>query len=384
MKSPSRQFLLATAALIGTIIGVGIFEVPYATASVGVGLAAFYFVLLAAVQLLQHLFYAEAAIASPEKARLPGLAKRFIGSRAGRVAGFATVLSYWGSLLAYIVAGGTFLHALLAPLLSGSPFVYRLAWATVGSVIVWFGLAFVSELDFWATLGLIGAMFVIFFWAAPHVSLENFRLFSSGDPFMPYGIILFSLSGFPIVAEMQEIVGGDRRRYRAAIIVGSLVAAALTAGFAFLIYGVSGVRTTSDTVTGLRAAMGGGISFVAALFGFLAVATSFLASAQNLKHTFIYDYRLSGRTAWLATVSLPVGLFLLGAQDLSAIVSFTGAVFGGLQAFIIAWLYVRVTRAKAVTDRPLGVPLPLAYVSMVLLSAGAFYEVAVTAIHLMS
>jgi len=94
--------------LIGTIIGVGIFGVPYAISRVGVVVALIYFVVLGGIQLLQSLFYAEAAIVCDDKLRLIGLVGRYLGPRARHVAAASTVLGFWGGMVAYVVVGGSF------------------------------------------------------------------------------------------------------------------------------------------------------------------------------------------------------------------------------------------------------------------------------------
>jgi amino acid permease len=122
--------------------------------------------------------------------------------------------------------------------------------------------------------------------------------------------------------------------------------------------------------------VGDGIATLGAFFGFLAVATSFLATALNLQSTFLYDLKFRRVSAWLMTGGVPIAFFLVGTQDFISIVGFTGAVFGGVTAVMIALLYIAVTKKKLVTERPLGLPLWLAYVSIGVLSLGALYEVA--------
>lgn len=379
MTDERKRFHLAWITLTGTIIGVGIFGVPYALSRVGLAMAIGYLVVLTAVQLLQHLFYAEAAIACPDKLRLVGLVERYLGRRAKSLAAASIIFGYWGGMLAYMIVGGTFLHVLLSPRFGGSEFAYQVIWSMLAATLVRFGLDVIARVNAVATFGLLAAMALIFGLGAPHVRIENFApLWTGNDLFLPYGVILFSLSGLPAILEMEDLLKGKHASYRRAIVVGTLVAAALTAGFGFLVWGITGSATTSAGVDGLKSILGGGIATIAAIFGFLAVATSFFATAINLQGTFRYDYKLGQNTAWLLTSAVPFAVFLFGAKDFVSIVGFTGAVFGGISAALVALLYVAVTRTRQVALKPLGVPAWVAYVTIAFLSAGAFVEAGAT------
>lgn len=379
MTDERKRFSLAALTLIGTIIGVGVFGVPYALSRVGLVLAIGYFVVLTGIQLLQHLFYAEAAIACPDKLRLVGLVERYLGRRAKSLAAVSIIFGYWGGMLAYMIVGGTFLHVLLSPYLGGSEFAYQVAWSIFAATLVRFGLEIVVKINAVATFGLLAAMALIFALGLPHVRIENLAVLWTGhDMFLPYGVILFSLSGLPAILEMEDVLKGKHANYRWAIVVGTLAAAALTAGFGFLVWGITGAATTPASVDGLKLVLGGGIATIAAVFGFLAVATSFFATAINLQGTFQYDYKLGKTASWLLTGGVPFAVFLMGAKDFVSIIGFTGAVFGGISAALVALLYVAVTRTRQVPMKPLGVPAWVAYVTIAFLSAGALVEAGAT------
>jgi tyrosine-specific transport protein len=373
-----NHFWLSVATLVGTMIGVGIFGVPYAMSQVGLVLALVYVVILGGVQILQSLFYAEAAMACEEKTRLIGLAGRYLGPRARHVAATSTVLGFWGGLVAYMLVGGTFLHLILSPLMGGEIYQYQLGWALIGSLIVFFGLDFVEKIDFASTIALGVALLVIVAMSAEHISPISYDLFKAGDLFLPYGVILFSLSGIAAIPEMEDVMGGKHEGFRKSIIVGSLIAIGLTVLFALAVYGVSGSGTTQDAVSGLQVIMGNGITLFAAAFGFLAVATSFFIIALNLRSSFEYDYKMHKVPSWLLACGVPFGLVAIGVKNFIGIVSFTGAVFGGITAVTVSLLYMAVTKKGLMKDRPLGVSLFWAKLSIVLLSLGAIYEVAST------
>lgn len=380
MSQERRQFFLSIATLIGTIIGVGVFGIPYAFSRVGVTVALLYVVILGGVQLLQHLFYAESAIACPEPLRLAGLTEKYLGKRARRAAAVSTILGYWGAILAYVIVGGSFLHVLLSPFLGGSVFAYQVGWGLVAVGLTFFGLDVVSRISFFTTSGLIVAMLAVCAIGIPNVRLENFVMFTGHDLFLPYGVVLFSLGGLPAILEMEDILKGKHERYRLAVVIGTLVAIALTTTFGFVVWGVTGGATTNDAVTGLKLVLGPGIAMVGAVFGLCSVTSAFFSVSMNLQNTFRYDFKLRRAAAWLLAGGVPFAVFLMGAKDFVSIVSFTGAVFGGITAALVALLYVAVTDKGLVKERSLGIPVWLAYVVIVMLSAGALIEAGATAI----
>ena len=378
-KGGNRQVLMAAVTLIGTIIGVGIFGIPYAVSQVGVGLALVYFLILGGIQLLQSLFYAEAIMACPEELRLVGLAGKFLGRRVRSIAAVAFVLGFWGASVAYILVGGIFLHLLLSPWLGGTPFHYQVIWGLVGSAVVYFGLGFIEKVDFWSTVALIVSLLAIVAAAGTRMELSNLTaLVPRGDLFLPYGVILFSLSGLSAIPEMRDFMDGHRRGFRKAIVVGTLAATCLTALFGLAVYGVTGQGTTKDALDGLSPVLGSGIAAFGAAFGFLAVATSYFMIGLNLRSTFEYDYRLRRTLAWFLAAIVPLLAVVLGMKDFISTVSFTGAVFGGITAVIIAMLYVNVTRRGLLGKRRLGISGVWAYVSIVVLLLGAGYETVAT------
>ncbi len=375
MNSDRKRFALATAALVGTVIGVGIFGIPYAMSRVGLGLALLYVVVLGSIQILQSLFFAEAAMATEDKVRLVGLTRMFLGKRTSHLAAAALILGFWSGLIAYILVGGTFLHVLLSPYIGGDPFHYQVVWGLLGAAVIYFGLGFVEKIDFISTVLLGLALLLIVGFASPHVRLGNFLAYvPGGDLFLPYGVILFSLSGLSAIPEMEDILKGRHRGFRKSIVIGMLVSMVLTVLFGLAVYGVTGLATTEDAISGLQLVIGGWISSFAAVFGFLAVATSYFVIGLNLRSTFEYDYRMHIVPAWLMAVGVPLGIVLLGAKDFITIVGFSGAVFGGVTAVIVAMLYIAVTKKGLLKGKRLGVPLFWANVTIVVLSLGALYE----------
>src|SRR3989344_7994208 len=97
----SNSFLLALSVLVGTIIGAGIFGIPYVAAQSGMVPAIFYFIILGASVMLLHLFFGEVALRTYEKHRLIGYARMYLGRRARWLSPFTPALRILVALLLY-------------------------------------------------------------------------------------------------------------------------------------------------------------------------------------------------------------------------------------------------------------------------------------------
>ena len=118
------QKLLALATFTGTIIGVGLFGLPYVTAKIGFLPMLIYFIILSAVLIFINLMYGEIALRTAKNHRLPGYARIYLNPAAARLGYLTTFIGLTGSLLAYVLVGGEFLKNLLGPMLGGSSFLY--------------------------------------------------------------------------------------------------------------------------------------------------------------------------------------------------------------------------------------------------------------------
>ena len=126
--------LLALAILIGTIVGAGIFAIPYTIAKSGIISGFFYFLILGISVLLLHLCFGEIILRTKEKYRLPGYSQKYLGKLGKTLITISTILGTTGVLLAYLILGGEFLRIVFTPFINFSSFNF--------SFIFWFILIY--------------------------------------------------------------------------------------------------------------------------------------------------------------------------------------------------------------------------------------------------
>lgn len=369
----NKKIFVSVAMLVGMIIGVGIFGVPYVLSRAGLVPGIFYFVVLGAAIIFVHLFYGETVLRTRGRHRLVGYAEKYLGMWGRRVAAITEILGMYGAIIAYIIVGGEFLFSLVK---IGDVFIYQIFVFLIVAIFVLLGLRLLSWIEFVLTAALLLSVVTILFIASPVARLENFFAFDVKNLFLPYGVILFSLGGSAAIPEIKEVLRGNLKKMKSVLMVGSLVAIFITAAFGFLMWGVSGSGTSEETLAGLQGILSQPVLALGAVFGFLCIITSFLIIGINLKEIFFYDYNLKNNIlAWVLAVFVPFFIFLFGTRTFIEIISITGALFGGLNGIIIVLIYLKSkTRGDKKPEYVLKLPKFIPYSVMALFIVGIIYE----------
>jgi len=342
----SKNYFKSIALLVGTVLGAGIFAVPFAVQKAGVLSILIYFPVLIVIQLILHLIYAEIVLSSPKKHRMVGYVGVYYNKFFKRIALFISLLGKNGTLLAYIILGGIFLHQLLSPLLGGSIFLYTVILFLVETVIVLFGLNLIAKAEFFLTVLLALAIGALSWKSFGYLNFDNYEFFNFKNILFPYGAIFFSIGGQAAIPEICRLLKNEKRRIRSAIIWGTLLPVGLIVLFTLLMVGVTGVNTSPDVLVGLSSQLDGSIMILALIFGLLAIVTSYIMISQSLREVYWWDQGINKNLAWILATSVPFVLYLLGAKDLTSIVGLTGAITGGLYGIILIAIYYKVEEKK--------------------------------------
>ncbi len=329
--------------MVGYIVGVGIFGLPFIIAKAGIIPFLFFFLLLAPVQYLIHLIYGSAVLATKGFHRLPGQAEAFLGKRWKVVVFVGKMISTVGALLAYIIATGIFANELFSPYFGGSAFVYANIFFFLAAIIVYRGLGFIAKTELLMTLFLLLVVGLIVWKSVPEISLANYLTLDWRYFILPYGALLFSLDGNASLPAIARLLDRDASAMKKVIVWGTAISAFVTLVFALVISGVSGEATSVDALSGVRGILDG-IVALSLLFGLLCLATSFFGAADALKETLRRDFGLSRTISWAFAVSSPYFLYLAGIADLIEVIYFVGALGGGICALVIVRISVEMKR----------------------------------------
>lgn len=339
-----RKFIHATALLVGTMVGVGIFGIPFAFAKAGFFVGLGWLILLAAITCGYDLIFAELTLRTQGTHQIAGYASIWLGPWARRLTFFALVLSGYGTLLVYMIIAGQFLHTILSQFISINPDLYSILFALIWSLVVMMRLKTVAAIDLIIAGMCAATVALIVGFGAPHIQWSHFTGITPHFWFLPYGIILFALSGANAIPLQRQLLEGRERLLRPAIITAVTLVSLLYLVFAFAVVGVSGEVTTPEAISGLYGILGGTIIFIGSLFGVMTISTSFLMMGTTLYETFHIDYRARPVLAWLLVIVPPLLFFFSGLRNFIDIMGLIGGVAVGILSVVILMAYRRAKK----------------------------------------
>ncbi len=363
--------------LIGTIIGAGIFGLPYVAAKSGLALTLVFLTVLSAIATLMHLLYGEVVLRTKGEHRIVGYAGIYLGVWGKRAASVSSIIGTYGAILAYLILGGIFLSILFGGYFGGSVFWYSAATFALAFVFIAKGLKIVSWLELFLTSSLIFFILIFLTKGALNINPDNFSLATNwSEFFLPYGIILFALSGSSVIPEVVEVLGDKQAKLKKAITWGTIIPAIIYFFFIIVVFGVSGRATSEDAVSGLARFYGNGFITLGAVVGFLAIFTSLLAYGTNLRKTFQYDYGFSRPLSLTLAFGVPFLILAAGVDNFIKTMGFAGALMGGVEGVLLILMY---RKADKCGDRnpeyDIVTSKPIEYLLAAIFIAGIIYTV---------
>lgn len=372
----SKNYILAVFTLMGTIIGVGLFAIPYVVNKSGVLSLLILMPALAVIQYYLHLLFAEVVLSTRGDHRIPGFVERYGGKLGKNITLVMAFLSDYGILMAYVIVGGLFLHQLLSPFMGYNLLFYTIVLFSFEAVIVFFGIRTIASLELVMTILLVLIVFLIGWRGWQFFSLNNFHLITWRYALMPYGPIFFSLIGGAAIPTVCKLLDKEKHKIKSAIAWGTFMPALVMLAFILIILGITGSAITPDTLAGLSLVIKDGVIGLALIFGLIAIITSFIVIAQALREVFWWDYKINKYLAWVLACLPPMIFYILGLRDLTKIVGLTGAMAGGMIGIILLWLVLVIKKKaekKSVINNKINLPIALSLSLLFIL--GLVYEI---------
>ena len=299
----SKELFIAVATLVGFVVGAGILGLPYVFAQSGVLTGILSVLAIGLAVMILNLMIGETSLRTRASHQLVGYAERYLGENGKKLMLIFLLLGWYGAMIAYIIKTGQFLSALLNPIINLNPIYYSIIFALLGSYLVFKGLKIIEKTEFWMITLLFIILAVIAIFTIPSVQTQNITEFNLSQFWFPFGVVLFAFGGAGAIPEMREELKNNKKLIKKAIIIGTIISAAIYILFPILIVGVTGLNTTDGAILGLGQAMGYKMLALGSLFGILTMTTSFIAIGLAIKEIFKFDYRDNEiQSSFLATV----------------------------------------------------------------------------------
>lgn len=355
MISARKATFAATATIVGTAVGAGMFGIPYVFSQAGVLIGVAYILLLGVV--VTYTMAAFGAVVSVERDvhQLPGYANKHLGKGWRLITVISVFFGMYAGLIAYTIEIGNFLYALLGDALGGSAILYGFLFWLVASGVVAVGLSAVMRMETALVIFLMVAIVVIAAMSIPHIQIENYAHIDFAFIGTPYGVILFAFGALSAVPEVYRYLKRHKHTevINRAVVLSMFVVALIFLAFSFTVVGVTGAATTESALLGLGAVIGPHVLTIGAGLGIITMGSSFLMTAMAMSAMYQHDF---GRSRWLAlsvTLLPPLVFLLFPVASFIQIIGTAGGLTGGFQGIIVWLLYIKLAH-----DTKFGIRLP--------------------------
>lgn len=371
------KLIKAVSIFVGTVIGAGIFGVPYIINKSGIIAGFFYFLILGGVVLLIHLFFGEAVLRTKESCRLPGLAQKYLGTWGKVLVTISVLTGLVGALLAYLILSGDFLAILFSPYFNLSTVQFALIFWALMSYLIFRGVKLIASIELLTNIIFFLTSAIVLFFCLPRFEFHNLAALNPSNAFLPFGLILFSLIGWPAIPEIIDFfkTPQEKKKTKKTIILTSAVAVSFYLIFTLVVLGTVGGNISQDALSSLAPFLGPKIIFLAVLAALVTLTDSILVLGLHLKNTFVCDLKLSNRLSTFVACGLPLFLFLIGFRDFIGTLGFVGTVMGVIEGMVIILIF---KKAKKLGNREpeysLEVPSLLLSLLIVILILGAISQ----------
>ena len=370
-----KNYFKAVAVMVGYIIGVGMFGLPFLVSQTGILPFAVFAVIFGPVQYLLHLIYANIILVTKGYHRMPGHAYKYLGHKGKIVVFIAKMIGNYGALLAYIIITGIFLHQLLNPIFGGSEFMYATILFLIEALVIYFGIGIIARAELVMTILLLLVVAIIGWKGWGVLDTSNYSFVHWRYFLLPYGAILFSFDGSGSLPIVAKLLHKNASAMKSVVRVGTILSIVVVIGFTLIIVGMSGALTTPDALVGMSQVIGDGVILLALVFGLLTMITSFFGVAESVRETLSWDFNVNRKLAWVLAVFGPYLLYLFGFKNLIEVISLAGAVAGGLCAIIMIIIFKRLQKMNKLILFKYQPSTALASILITMFISGIFYEI---------
>lgn len=368
----TNPLFLAIGLLTGTIIGAGIFALPYLFKTAGLLTGFFYLALGSVVYITVYGLYADVILRTAGEHRFVGYARRYLGRVPAAFSILMTIVETILVLTIYLILSLSF-SRLIFPADQGISMLI-IFWV-IGSLSIFWGERRIAAYELLVTIGIVAIIVIVFLFGVPALDQLQAGDWSPQASWwlLPLAPVLFALSGRVAVPPLIKILK-DRRAIIKAISIGTILSAVVYALFAVSIIALS-PAVSKDAVSGLVGVVPGIVLALIGAFGLLSLLSSYTTIGFDINKSLTLDLKLSGGLRILLVVVAPLALYFAGLQDFIVLIGFVGGIFLALESLFIIWMWQRANETSK--NGPLLVSRNntfLVGISMIVFVAALIYE----------
>lgn len=322
-----------------SIVGAGIFTLPYLFYHSNYFYSVLFLFFVAIITIILKVFYIDVVLHTKGDHQLSGYAEIHLGRFFKTLSSIGLLLIALGGLLAYLKLASIFLNSLFTFL---TPITGVIIFLSILSTFNFLHIKpsdKLSEIIPLTTLALIVVIFIVSFKFPSPVTVVSALPATS-----MLGVLIFSLSGFTIIPEIEELfrtTPGKKRLVYQSSIIGALLAVLIYILFTYAIIRINHGSLSADTITGLITSYPL-LSKILAVLGLTIVFKASLNMTLIIKELFYRDFKIPQERAYFYANLMPFSVFLFLAIPVVSIISITGTVSIALTAILICLMRLRI------------------------------------------
>ncbi len=382
VKEKFKNYFTSSSILAGTILGVGLFGLPYVFSTSGFTIGLFFIIICCFLTTITHLIYGEALLRTPGEHRGPGLAKIYLGKPGYYISMVAAFISLSGVLLAYLILGGQFVQNFSQIIganinINDATFIF---WI-IGVIGMTMGIRFIGIGEVLGVILIIILIFAYFFWGLPGLKIQNFIGFNLNNFFLPYGILLFALSGGSAVPEIfnyfkNKGISKEQINFKMPIIWGTIIPTILYLIFVIGAFGlfpnkIIPVDLIPDLLTSNPI-----LAIATNVLGLILILTSYFILGLSYKNVLFFDLKLKKVLSWVIPIFLPPILFFFQNKGFITIIGFLGACILAIETIITFIVHhLSQKRGEKIPAYQIKLPMFIKISLIIILLIGAGLEI---------
>ncbi|MST04180.1 MAG: hypothetical protein EXS49_01250 [Candidatus Pacebacteria bacterium] len=352
-----KNFFLPAGILSGTIIGAGVFALPYVFKSSGILLGLLFLGISIWAFCLIHLMYADIIKRTPGNHRFVGYTKMYLGKYAFISSIFIGVVEMILVMVIYLILSESFIN-LIYP--EASQIFKVLIFWLLGSFAIFFNVKKLAFTEFLITGGIIVIIISTFIYGFknlfqidftfPFFSAEGGSAPGGKNIFFPLGPILFALSGsvaIPSLVDYFRILKSNNsdKNLKKSVSLGTIIPGIVYAIFIFGVLSLSKV-VSEDSVSGLIGNVSPIFLFVLGILGILCLWSSYIVVGLNIFNILRFDLKIRKSLRFFMVVFLPIILYVAGLRNFILLTGIIGGIFLSIECIFIILIWLKMNRGN--------------------------------------
>jgi amino acid permease len=334
-----KQFNAICTIIAGTI-GVGFLALPYAIYHFGTIWGIGVLFIAGFLTLITNLTYSDIITIDKGNRQIPGYTKKYLGKIPAHIITIIMITGLFGILLAYAMLAGDALEILLSLFkIKLSSNLLGLIFVVISLFVMRYGVKFVAKLSTLVVIIMIFTIILLVGMNLSSMSLSNVTPIDLKYFSLILGVSIFSLYSTSSIPMVDEVIGYSSNIYRRVIIISSFITILVYIIFG-LVFSLSlGGDATSSLVGSFENPT---ISVYMSFVILLAIFSSFVIVANNVKEILCYDYKVSSKIALFLISSVLIWFVILEFGSFESIISIVGSFSLALQSITIFAIWFRL------------------------------------------